>query len=70
MNFFRRRRITAHNVMDFPVTELLKMNMAQLHKLEDEADEAVYDAGTNLEWIRSAMRLKVDKSRNQPNNVK
>lgn len=51
--------ITLENVRTTEVGELLKLDIAVLRDLENQADKAVYDAGTLLEWIRGVITKKL-----------
>lgn len=38
---------------------LLTLDIDALRELENQADKAVYDAGTRLEWIRGVIKKKL-----------
>ncbi len=58
MNDTPTPKITLENVRHTEIGELLKLDMAALNDLEDQADKAAYDAGTLLEWIRGVIAKK------------
>ena len=61
MNDSHSTKITLADVKYVSVETLLNLSFEALHELENEADKAVYDAGTRLEWIRGAIALKKKK---------
>ncbi len=59
MNDSPALRITLQDVKFVSVGTLINLTIEQLRELENEADKAVYDAGTRLEWIRGIITKKL-----------
>lgn len=60
MNDTPTQRITLEDVRHTEVGELLKLDIDTLRDLENQADKAVYDAGTRLDWIRGVITKKLN----------
>ena len=58
MNDSTKQKITLEDVRHVSVETLFKLDIETLRELEDQADKAVYDAGTRLEWIRGIIKKK------------
>ncbi len=58
MNDSPALKITLENIRIVPLGTLLTLDFATLRDLENQADKAVYDAGTRLEWIRGVIAKK------------
>ena len=59
MNDSPALKITLQDVKFVSVGTLINLTIEQLRELENEADKAVYDAGTRLEWIRGIITKKL-----------
>lgn len=68
MNDSHNKPIQLDDIKYISIAELINLDIETLRKLEDQADQAVYDAGTRLEWIRGIIAKKLqDSSVKNPN---
>lgn len=58
MNASPAQKIRLENIRFVTLGTLLTLDIATLRELENQADKAVYDAGTRLEWIRGVIAKK------------
>ena len=58
MNDSPALKITLDDTRFAPLGALLTLDIDALRELENQADKAVYDAGTRLEWIRGVIAKK------------
>ena len=54
-------KLTLAEIKYVPIEELVRLDLETLRDLENEADKAVFDAGSCLEWIRGVISLKAKK---------
>jgi hypothetical protein len=60
MNNSQPQKITLEQVRHTSVGTLLELDIETLRDLENQADKAVYDAGTQLDWIRGVIAKKLN----------
>lgn len=60
MNDSQPQKITLEQVRHTSVGTLLELDVETLRDLENQADKAVYDAGTQLDWIRGVIAKKLN----------
>ena len=60
MNDSQPQKITLEQVRHTSVRTLLELDIETLRDLENQADKAVYDAGTQLDWIRGVIAKKLN----------
>ena len=58
MNDSPALKITLDDIRFVALGTLLALDLDALRDLENQADKAVYDAGTSLEWIRGVIAKK------------